>query len=1108
MKHINLVYIAIKFAGLALCILICSCKKKEVPQKQFTLLDTESTGILFSNDIKETDSLNYFNYPYLYMGGGVSAGDFDNDGLTDLFFTSNMKSNKLYHNQGDFKFIDITKKAKVSADKRWFTGTTAVDINNDGFLDIYASVSGKEDNRENLLYINNGDLTFRERAKEFGINDNGHTTQATFFDYNNDGYLDLYLANYTPTPFKSPSDLYAYRKNNPRLEASDKLYKNNGDDTFLDVTEASGILNFGLSLSATSGDFNNDGWQDIYISNDFDSPDFFYINNGDGTFKEVSQEVLGHTAQYGMGVDVADYNNDLLLDFGQVDMTPEDNRRSKENMASMNPLSFKRMVDQGLFYQYMQNNLQLNRGVDANGNLKFSEVSRLAGIATTDWSWAILFSDLDNDGWKDIIISNGTRRDINNRDYFKKLSSKLKFNKTAVLTSEEIQNIPSEKISNYVFKNKKDLSFENVTKDWGWEEKTFSNGMTYADLDNDGDLDVVINNIDQPASVYRNNNSADNNTITVKLNGPKNNRQGIGAKVYVTAKDLSQLQQLTLTRGFQSSIAPKIHFGLGKHTLVDELKVVWPDGTITCRTNLDPNQQIILDHKDAVSVKSDSITKNSRFKTVDNALFAIDYTHTENEYDDYLTEPLLPYKTSALGPSVTVGDINNDGLDDFFIGGAAYQIGKLFVQEKIGKFIETNTDVLSYDRHYEDMDALFFDFDNDGDNDLYVVSGGNEYETDSEHFQDRIYINDGAGNFKKGVGILPQLTSSGSRLAAADYDKDGDIDLFVAGRLVSGKYPWPASSYVLNNENGVFKDVTSTVAPDFNNLGMVTDAIWTDFNNDTQPDLVIVGEWMSIGFYANENGRFKNVTGNSSIENTAGWWSSIAQADFDNDGDMDFVAGNLGLNYKYQATPEEPFEVFADDFDHNGRKDIVLSYYNFGKLFPLRGRSCSSQQIPALSEKFKDYGSFAGADVSEVYGKEALEDAEIHYKVQTFASSYIENLGDGRFRIKNLPNKAQFSSVNQMLIKDIDYDGFKDILLAGNLYASEVETPRNDSGLGLYLKGNGKGQFTPVPNTSSGLYINGDVKDFSQITIAEENFLIIAKNNDEIQLVKITSDIN
>ncbi len=1082
-----------------LTLFLLSCQKQE--GKQFTLLSSNTTNINFSNIIVETDSLNYFTYPYMYMGGGVAAGDINNDGLTDLFFTANMQSNKLYLNKGDFQFEDITNSAKVAGDERWFTGATMVDINNDGYLDIYVSVSGKGDNRNNLLYINNGNSTFTEQALKYGISHNGHTTQSTFFDYDNDGDLDLYLANYPPTPFKSPVEFYRYKMDHPRLEESDILFENSGDGTFKDVTIEAGLLNFGLSLSATAADINQDGWSDLYVSNDFNAPDYLYLNNKDGTFSEVANTTLKHTAMYGMGADIADYNNDQLLDIAQVDMTPEDNRRSKANMASMNPIGFDKMVKAGLNYQYMQNSLQLNRGSDEDGNPVFSEVSRLSGIATTDWSWSILFADLDNDGWKDITVSNGTRRDINNRDYFIELKSRNHFGGVN-LSAEEIQNIPSEKISNYVFRNKGDLTFENMVSAWGWEEKTFSNGAAYADLDNDGDLDFIVNNIDQEASIYKNNNLKKNNFITIDLLGSKMNRDGLGAKVFITTDSLTQYHEMTATRGFQSSVPPQIHFGLGKKKRIDEIKVVWYDGSISKMANVEVNQTVVVDFASAQEVLEITPEEEKPFETVSSTSLGVDFKHIENEYDDYYFEPLLPYETSRLGSGTDVADLNGDGLQDIYIGGASFQSGAMYIQTQTGTFEKSNESLWEADKACEDMDALFFDADGDGDQDLYVVSGGNEKNKDPLTYHDRLYLNDGNGTFLKSDN-LPPVTASGSRAVAGDYDNDGDLDLFIGGRLVVGQYPWPAKSTILKNEKGVFTDVTAEVAPDFEELGLITDAIWTDFDGNETLDLIIVGEWTPIMFYSNTNGGFIDVTPNSGLNGTSGWWSSIAQDDFDGDGDMDYVVGNLGLNYKYQATPEEPFEVFADDFDANDRKDIVLSYYNFGKLFPVRGKSCSSQQIPSLKKKFKDYNSFSVADVSDIYGKEELENAEIHRISESFASSYIENQGNGTFTLTQLPNEAQFSSINKTIVIDVDRDGHKDLIVGGNLYTAEIETPRNDSSVGTYLRGDGTGNFTAVSSSSSGLFMPGDVKDIAYLAIKNSNYLLAVKNNDYPQFIKI-----
>ncbi|MFK5889124.1 MAG: VCBS repeat-containing protein [Flavobacteriaceae bacterium] len=1067
----------------------------------FSSQSAKTTGINFTNIITESDSLNYFNFPYIYMGGGVAIGDINNDGLEDVFFTSNQNSNKLYLNKGNLKFEDITASAKVAGNNLWNTGVTMIDINNDGYLDIYVSISGLTTNRKNQLYVNNGDLTFTEEAEKYGIADNGHSTQASFLDYDNDGDLDLYVANYPPNKTSTPIIFYKKKMDNPTLEESDHLYRNNGNNTFTDVTKEAGILNFGLTLSANIGDFNQDGWPDIYVSNDFTSPDYFYINNKNGSFKEVSKTALKHTTLYGMGADISDYNNDGLLDFIQLDMTAEDNRRLKANMSGMNPNAFWEVVKDGMHYQYMQNSLQLNRGVDEQGQLIFSEVSRLAGISTTDWSWAALLADLDNDGWKDLYITNGSRRDVNNTDYFKKLQKKSHFLK---LTINDIKNIPSEKIENYTYKNNGDLTFSNVSKNWGLNLKGFSTGMAYADLDNDGDLDIVINNVDSVATVY--NNKASDNKLThflrFKLNGPKTNLNGLGTKIKIQNKGKIQFQEMYLTRGFQSSVEPIVHFGLGNLETIDSVNVVWPDGKSQILRNLKTNKVYTLNYADAVEKDLATAKKTPQlFKNITSEN-KISFTHQEVKSDDYATQPLLPYSFSNLGPKMAVADVNNDGLDDVFVGNGSGFAGTLFLQQTNGNFKLSKNETFEKDKKSEDIGAAFFDADGDGDQDLYVVSGSYEFIIGSPYLQDRLYLNNGKGIFTKSNN-LPVVNGSGSIVKPADFDNDGDIDLFVGGRLVPGNYPLPAKSYMLqNNGKGVFTDVTEKIAPHFTKLGLVTDAIWTDYNNDKKLDLIVTGEWMTISIFENDNNKFIDKTKQANLENTTGWWSSIAQADFDKDGDMDYIVGNLGLNYKLKATEKEPFEVYAKDFDENGSLDVVLSYFNEGKLYPVRGRSCSSQQNPEVAKKFPSYNQFSVADVSQVYGDEELKSA-LHYQAKVFTSSYVENLGNGTFKVTALPNLAQLSSINKTIVKDFDGDGNLDCVIAGNLYESEIETPRNDSSIGLFLKGDGKGHFKAISRGESGFYAPGDVKDMVSIKTKDNtNYILTASNRGTLNVIK------
>ena len=1071
--------------------------------KLFTQIDSESTGIDFSNDLTENDSLNYFTYGYIYMGGGVAAGDINNDGLNDLFFTGNMVKNKLYLNKGNLKFQDISVEAGVTGDDRWYTGVTMADVNGDGFLDIYCSVGGKYAPKHNELYINNGDATFTESASKYGIDDIGNSVQSTFFDYDLDGDLDLYVANYPPTRFNAIESYYQMKMHNPSDVETDKLFRNDGD-TFTNVTDEAGLRSFGLTLSATVGDLNSDGWPDLYVSNDFSTPDFMYINNKNGTFSDHNKEATRQNAFYGMGVDIADFNNDQLLDILQVDMMAKDNRRQKANMASMNPELFWNTVDAGFHYQYMQNELQMNNGNLINDSIPdFSNVSRIAGISSTDWSWGPLFVDMDNDGLKDIFVSNGTRREINNQDYFKKVNRETLRNDNNNSLEKSLA-IPSEKIDNFVFRNKGNLDFEQVNDSWGISYEGFSNGSVYVDLDNDGDLEIITNNIDDHPAIFENNSSETNNYIILNFKGEKKNTFGLGVKVYVETEGITQFQELTLTRGFQSSVAPQLHFGLSNLESIETIRVVWPGGHVEQLNNTKTNQTLTINYSNAVSKTSPKKSEPRLFQTEMDSSSLLSHSHKENGFDDFNIEILLPHKMSNFGPSVAVGDLNGDQLDDLVVGGASQQETTVYFQLSSG-FVKQKIVDLQLDKLSEDLGTHIFDANNDGHNDIYVVSGGNEFAPSDEALQDRLYINDGSGGFNKSKDALPKMLTSGSNAYPYDFDDDGDLDLFVGGRLVPGNYPLPADSYLLENVSvegkPKFNDITNKVAPGLKELGLVTSASWTDYNTDGQMDLIVVGEWMPITIFENNNGQFTNVTKQLNMENTTGWWFSIEQGDFDDDGDMDYIIGNNGRNYKYQASSNETFDVYLSDFDKNKKKDIVLSYYNDGEKFPVRGRSCSSQQIPAITKKFKSYEEFSEANLIDVYTETSLENA-LHYQVTSFASVYIENQ-NGSLKIKSLPNMAQLSSINDILVEDFNGDGHLDVLAAGNLYSSEVETPRNDAGIGFYLSGNGKGEFKYIPNRKSGLYLAGDVKDLAEIQIKNEHYIIAAKNNDYLEFIKV-----
>ncbi len=1073
-------------------------ENKKLQNKGFKNIKSEKSGIAFSNDIITSDTFNYNTFPYIYLGGGVALGDINNDGLTDIYLTGNMVPNKLYLNLGNLQFKDISVNASVAGDSRWYTGVTMVDINSDGWLDIYVSVSGLGDNTQNQLFVNNGDLTFTERAAEFGIADPGNSIQSTFFDYDNDGDLDAYVANYPIIPLTMPNYFYHDKMEAKDIEESGHLFRNEGNGTFKDVTIESGVLNFGLSLGIAVSDFNNDGWQDLYVSNDFNVPDYFYLNNADGTFSEKLQKSTRQISMFGMGVDAADFNNDGLMDLFQVDMTPADHYRSKTNMASMDPSSFYSGVALGFHYQYMQNSFQVNNGINNEGVPIFSNVARLSGVATTDWSWAPLFADFDNDGLKDIMITNGMRLDVNNNDLLSRE------NNTSIIPEKiDMNKAPSTPIANYLFKNMGNYEFENVSENWNIDFKGFSNGLAYGDLDNDGDLDMVINNIDDKASLLENNNTG-SNYIRVALKGDTENPLGIGTKVKVTIDGTVQWLEQHLSRGFQSSIEPILHFGLGTSENIDELKVIWPDGSTETLSNIAADQTLKLLYENANKTDVPQKPKKAFFKDITSAT-QLKFRHIEDAYNDYFIEPLLPHRNSRLGPALSVKDINNDGLDDIFIGNATGSQGKLFVQNDEGTFTELSgpwTD----DSSYEDTGATFFDADNDGDQDLYVVSGGNNYGVDEKFYQDRLYMNTPEG-FIRNKTALPEIVSSGQKVIPADYDGDGDLDLFVGGRIVPGHYLQPPKSYLLRNNGGTddaisFDDITLEKAPELRNIGMVTSALWHDFNMDGYIDLILAGEWMPLTFFENKNSALTNVTEKLHLSETVGWWNSLAVKDLDNDGDMDIVAGNLGLNSKYKSTKKSPFEIYVNDFDGNNRPDIVLSVTKKGVKLPLRGRECSSQQIPSIKGKFESFDAFASANLNEIYGEQKLKDAT-HFAIDTFAHQWLENTGNGTYQMHELPVESQLSSINDIVFFDYNNDSFTDILIAGNLYDTEVETPRSDAGIGLVLQNMlGKG-FKAISMSESGLLLNYQVKNIAPIKLSPKGTkgFVIATNNDSLRII-------
>lgn len=1081
----------------------------EKNDKLFSIVPPEYSDLIFENIVEQTRENNHLINVEFVSGGGVAVGDINNDGLQDIFFTGNQVSDKLYLNKGGLKFEDISGKAGILDDKKWSTGVTFVDIDNDGDQDIYVCRMTylENDKSANQLYINNGNLTFSEMADQFGIADKGFSTQAVFFDFDKDNLLDLYIVNQPPSiPGKRGK---ISRAELPKIVFSDRMYKNIGSGKFADITEEANVRNFAFGLSATVGDFNNDSWPDIYVANDFDVADHLYINQQDGTFQDMLQASTGHISTYSMGSDVADYDNDGLLDILVVDMVPENHKRLKTHMGGMNPKDFWNVVDNGGYYQYMFNTLQRN-----NGNGTFGELAQLAGVTSTDWSWAPLFADFNNDGFKDIFVTNGIlsnnlQSDLSNL-YDRKVDSlrKVAINKNMdpdklIDVTSFMDLAPTDKLPNYIYQNNGDLTFTKKIEEWGMELPTLSNGAAYADFDLDGDLDLVINNLQENAYLYKNNSTENgwNNYVRFQLI-PEKGQVLYGSKVSLYQNDtLRQLVELTNTRGFRSKSEDVVHFGIGKMNHVDKVVVEWPNRMTSTQENLAANKLYTIDQKNAVPSQNPEPEKNRlMFHDVAASLQLDQVFHQENNFDDYVREVLLPHNMSQFGPPIGVADVNGDGREDFYLGGSAGYSGTLYMQNSHGKFEAFHNGAWTQDKASEDMGVAFVDVDGDKDLDMVVASGGNEFSEGDAALQDRLYINDGLGHFKKDIHGFPAYLTSSGCVRAHDFDKDGDMDLFIGGRMVPGKYPLPANSHLLENKGGNFVEVTEAIAPDLYNLGMVTAASWTDYNKDGLDDLVIVGEWMPVTIFSQSaDGHFqKQIL--PGLENSEGWYYSVIAEDMDGDGDEDLVVGNLGLNYKYKSSLDGPFEVFSGDFDDNGNLDIVLSYYEHGEMFPVRGKSCSTQQMPSLSKKFDTYEKFGSSNLQEVYG-EPLESA-LNLKAKTFASAYIENLGNGSFQILPLPNLAQVSSVNAILAQDFDLDGNKDLLIIGNLYQSEVETPRNDAGTGLLLIGNGSGEFYPMPVYESGFCAPNDAKDMKKIMVDGSEVILVANNSNLLQAIE------
>ncbi|MGH7639087.1 MAG: VCBS repeat-containing protein [Gemmatimonadaceae bacterium] len=1061
----------------------------------------------------EDTSFNILNNLYYYNGGGVAAGDVNSDGLPDLYFTSNREPDRLYLNRGDFRFEDVTERAGVGNEPGWTTGVTMADVNGDGHLDIYVSgVKYRSMDGRNVLYINDGDGTFTERTKEFGLEHEGYSTQALFFDYDNDGDLDMYLLNYSVHGERGPSSAPQRSPRHPR--AGDRLFRNDSN-RFSDVSERAGIYGGveGYGLGVVASDFDMDGCIDLFVANDFQENDFLYLNNCDGSFTESIASATRHTSRFSMGVDAADFNNDLRPDLMVLDMLPERDEILKTAATSEPFELFDARVKAGYHPQYSRNTLQLNRG----GTL-FSDIGYLAGVSATDWSWSALFADFDNDGLKDLFVTNGIYRRPNDLDYLtyvvqpgvqRSLSDTIRSANLALL-----ERMPQVPLSNYLFRNAGDLTFTNVAEPWGLGEPGFSNGAAFADLDNDGALDLVVNNVNGPASIYRNRarDVAGNHFLVVQLRGAKGNTSGIGAKVVVQHGAKRQLVEQMPTRGFQSSVDHRLHFGMGADAFADTVTVVWPDGRAEIRANVGADTMLVFDHAAASAGPPAALLRTDSAGSLFNDVTSssgLDFRHREIDFFDHRREPLMPHLLSREGPALAVADVNGDGREDIFVGGAKWQPAALYLQTSAGSFQRTLSSAFRADSLAEDVDAAFFDADGDGDRDLYVVSAGNEFWGNAEALRDRLYLNDGRGSFTRARGALPDVFENGSCVAAADYDNDGDFDLFVGSRVTARQYGVIPRSYVLENDGlGNFRDAGLPVAQ----VGMVSDAAWADLDGDGRPELVVVGEWMPVRVFGWREGgeatrrsaMIEDRTDSFGFKGTEGWWNSVTASDLDGDGDTDLVIGNLGLNSYIKAAPNEPARLYVHDFGQTGTLKQILTTYRNGVSLPLAGRDDITANIPATRAQFPTYASYAGKRLADIVPAAELRAATV-FEAKTFATSVAINNGDGTFQVRPLPVEAQFAPVYAALASDFDGDGRVDVLLGGNFSGVTPARGHYDASYGLLLRGNGAGGFTAMDMQRSGIRIAGEVRDLDLVQVSGRSAVAVARNDDGMLVLELRS---
>jgi hypothetical protein len=1109
------------------------CKDKSF---RFKKISPGHSGIHFRNDIIETDSINIMDFSNVYNGGGVAIADFNNDNLQDIYFTGNLAENKLYLNRGGFKFSDITKESGTEGQGKWSRGVAIVDINNDARPDIYvsATINSDAEKRKNILYVNEGMNEkgiplFKDKAKEYGLDDSSHTTQASFFDYDNDGDLDVYLCVNELLPELYPNKFRPVIKDGS-FPSTGRLYRNDfdsvaGHPVFKNVSKEAGITIEGYGHHVAIADINLDGWKDIYVTNDYLSSNILYINNRNGSFTDKITEYLKHSAANAMGADITDINNDGLADIIELDMNPEDNLRKKMMLMPVSYLTYQNSDFFGYHYQYVRNTLQVNLGnipkaSDSINAPVFAETGFYSNVAETDWSWAPVVADFDNDSYRDIIVTNGFPKDITDHDF-----AVFREESQMIATKQQLlEQIPEVKLHNYFFRNNGNLRFSNETAELGMEDPSFSNGAAYADLDNDGDLDFVVNNINEEAFLYENMTVSDKNPsanyLSVKLEGHSLNHDGLGAWIRIFYNGKQQVQEHFTVRGYLSSISPITHFGLDTAKTIDSLIIIWPDNRLQRITNIPANQLLILKHTDADKIydwnKKGTTSQKLFYETTGDV--GIKYTQQEIDYIDFNVQRLLPHKFSEQGPALAAGDLNGDGLDDLIIGGSYGNSAKIFYQQPDGRFDSTDLvpGATRISKTSEDTGIALFDADGDGDKDLYIASGGYENPANSFHYRDKFYRNDGKGNFQADTTVFPVNYTSKSCVKVCDFDKDGDPDLFVGGRVEPWRYPKPVSSFIYRNDSkdGVIKftDVSSAVAPFLNEFGLVSDALWTDFDNDSWTDLVITADWKPIQFFKNEKGIFKNISAASGINDKSGWWRSITSGDFDNDGDMDYVAGNLGENSFLQASAKYPVSIYAKDFNNNGStwqcipSRFIVDKTGVMKEFPVDGRDEIVDHMPFIKKKFLTYKEFAEATMDQLFTPEQSKDM-LKLSATWFSSSFIRNDGNGRFTISALPAMAQLSCVNGMVAEDFDADGNLDLCISTNDFGTIPSLGRYDALNGLLLKGDVKGNFIALSLQESGIYIPGNGRALCLLSSPEKSVLLAAsQNRGDLKIFKLSGD--